>query len=87
MIDADWAMCAGCWMWVSSSAFETSLNASYSLDTSVGGATLDPHGNYIRLQQHIHRECMSKWVVNILLFAKFDFLKTIPFFRNGMLQV
>ena len=54
LIDADWAMCAGCWMWVSSSAFETSLNASYSLDTSVGGATLDPHGNYIRLE---HRAC------------------------------
>jgi cryptochrome len=25
-IDADWAVCAGNWMWVSSSAFEKSLN-------------------------------------------------------------
>ena len=26
LIDADWAICAGNWMWVSSSAFEKSLN-------------------------------------------------------------
>ena len=37
MIDADWAVCAGNWMWVSSSAFEKSLNTSFSLDPSIYG--------------------------------------------------
>ena len=48
MIDADWAVCAGNWMWVSSSAFEKSLNTSFSLDPSVYGCRVDPHGTYIR---------------------------------------
>ena len=34
MIDSDWAVCAGNWMWVSSSAFEKSLNNNLSLDPS-----------------------------------------------------
>jgi len=48
LIDADWAVCAGNWMWVSSSAFEKSLNTSFSLDPSIYGARVDPHGNFIR---------------------------------------
>lgn len=47
-IDADWAVCAGNWMWVSSSAFEKSLNTSFSLDPSVYGSRVDPTGSYIR---------------------------------------
>jgi cryptochrome len=30
LIDGDWAVCAGNWMWVSSSAFEKSLNYRYN---------------------------------------------------------
>ena len=48
LIDADWSVCAGNWMWVSSSAFEKSLNLSLSLDPSVYGRRVDPHGDYIR---------------------------------------
>ena len=47
-IDADWAVCAGNWMWVSSSAFEKSLNTSFCLDPSVYGCRVDPHGTYIK---------------------------------------
>jgi len=47
-IDADWAVCAGNWMWVSSSAFEKSLNTSVSLDPAIYGARVDPNGTYIR---------------------------------------
>jgi len=48
LIDADWSICAGNWMWVSSSAFEKSLNASVSLDPGVYGSRVDPEGQYIR---------------------------------------
>eukprot|EP00092_Neocalanus_flemingeri_P001275 GFUD01001361.1.p1 GENE.GFUD01001361.1~~GFUD01001361.1.p1 ORF type:complete len:169 (-),score=40.24 GFUD01001361.1:795-1229(-) len=48
LIDADWSVCAGNWMWVSSSAFEKSLNASVSLDPGVYGSRVDPEGEYIR---------------------------------------
>ena len=48
MIDADWAVCAGNWMWVSSSAFEKSLNTSFSLDPSIYGCRVDPQGLYIK---------------------------------------
>ena len=36
-------------MWVSSSAFEKSLNTSVSLDPAIYGARVDPNGTYIRL--------------------------------------
>ena len=48
LIDADWSVCAGNWMWVSSSAFEKSLDSSFSLDPSVYGSRVDPYGKYIR---------------------------------------
>ena len=48
LLDADWSVCAGNWMWVSSSAFEKSLNTSFSLDPSVYGSRVDPTGSYIR---------------------------------------
>jgi len=47
LIDDDWAVNAGNWMWVSSSAFEKALNYSYSLDPRVYGRRIDPHGQYI----------------------------------------
>jgi len=48
LIDADWAVCAGNWMWVSSSAFEKCLNHSFTLDPTVYGRRVDPHGTYIK---------------------------------------
>eukprot|EP00088_Acartia_fossae_P070001 TRINITY_DN925_c0_g1_i7.p1 TRINITY_DN925_c0_g1~~TRINITY_DN925_c0_g1_i7.p1 ORF type:complete len:539 (+),score=169.43 TRINITY_DN925_c0_g1_i7:322-1938(+) len=48
LIDADWAVCAGNWMWVSSSAFEKALNCSFSLDPRRYGRRIDPYGEYIK---------------------------------------
>ena len=48
LIDADWSVCAGNWMWVSSSAFEKSLNASVCLDPGVYGSHVDSEGVYIK---------------------------------------
>ena len=48
LIDADWAVCSGNWMWVSSSAFEKSLNSSFCLDPTVYGWRVDPHGKYVK---------------------------------------
>lgn len=48
LIDGDWSVCAGNWMWVSSSAFEKSLNYSFSLDPTVYGRRVDPHGIFIK---------------------------------------
>ena len=41
MIDADWAVCAGNWMWVSSSAFEKALNTGFRLDPSKYGKEIE----------------------------------------------
>jgi len=48
MIDGDWSVCAGNWMWVSSSAFEKALNAGFRLDPSKYGRRVDPEGKYIK---------------------------------------
>jgi cryptochrome len=48
LIDADWSICSGNWMWVSSSAFEKSLNSSFCLDPAVYGWRLDPHGTFAK---------------------------------------
>jgi len=48
LIDGDWAVCSGNWMWVSSSAFEKSLNSSFCLDPSVYGWRVDPNGFYVK---------------------------------------
>jgi cryptochrome len=47
LLDADWSVCAGNWMWVSSSAFERLLDSSkFSI---IGIAfRLDPNGEYVR---------------------------------------
>jgi len=48
LIDGDWAVCAGNWMWVSSSAFEKALNCSFNLDPRRYGRRIDPYGDYIK---------------------------------------
>ena len=48
LIDGDWAVNSGNWMWVSSSAFEKALNCSFSLDPRRYGRRIDPFGEYIR---------------------------------------
>lgn len=48
LLDADWSVCAGNWMWVSSSAFEQLLDCSQCICPVNFGRRLDPDGEYIR---------------------------------------
>jgi len=49
LLDADWSVCAGNWMWISSSAFEEVLNCSTCIDPGTFGRRADPWGDYIRI--------------------------------------
>ena len=48
LLDADWSVCAGNWMWVSSSAFEQVFNCSSCLDPGTYGRRSDPWGEYVK---------------------------------------
>lgn len=57
LIDADWSVCAGNWMWVSSSAFERQLDCSTCICPVNYGKRIEPTGDYIR---YVWFECSSK---------------------------
>jgi cryptochrome len=48
LLDADWSVNAGNWMWVSSSAFEQLLDCSQCVCPINFGRRLDPWGEYVR---------------------------------------
>ncbi|KAI5723258.1 hypothetical protein M8J76_003512 [Diaphorina citri] len=48
LLDADWSVNAGNWMWVSSSAFEQLLDCTYCVCPVNFGRRLDPDGIYIK---------------------------------------
>ncbi|CAB0002124.1 unnamed protein product [Nesidiocoris tenuis] len=48
LLDADWSVCAGNWMYVSSSAFEQLLDCSYCICPVNFGRRLDPYGEYVK---------------------------------------
>ncbi|KAF9823277.1 hypothetical protein SFRURICE_019086 [Spodoptera frugiperda] len=48
LLDADWSVCAGNWMWVSSSAFEALLDSGECACPVRLGQRLDPSGEYVR---------------------------------------
>ena len=48
LVDSDWAVNAGNWMWLSSSAFDRVLNSSLRIDPVMFGKRLEPSGDYIR---------------------------------------
>ncbi|CAH2037081.1 unnamed protein product, partial [Iphiclides podalirius] len=48
LLDADWSVCAGNWMWVSSSAFEALLDSSECACPVLLGRRLEPSGEYVR---------------------------------------
>ena len=48
LLDADWSVCAGNWMWVSSSAFEKLLDSSKCTCPIALARRLDPNGEYIK---------------------------------------
>lgn len=67
LMDADWSVCAGNWMWVSSSAFEKLLDSS-KCSIIPFGRRLDPDGQYIKRyvpelrnmpQKYIHQPWMA----------------------------
>lgn len=47
LLDADWSVCAGNWMWVSSSAFEKLLDSSKCSIVPLA-QRLDPYGDYVK---------------------------------------
>lgn len=48
LVDCDWAVNSGNWLWVSSSAFEKVLDSSFCIDSVSFGQRLEPSGDYIR---------------------------------------
>ncbi|XP_055380996.1 cryptochrome-1 [Condylostylus longicornis] len=48
LLDADWSVCAGNWMWISSSAFENLLDSSKCTCPIALSKKLDPNGDYIK---------------------------------------
>ncbi|XP_050432639.1 cryptochrome-1-like [Adelges cooleyi] len=48
LLDADWAVCSGNWIWVSSSTFEQLLDCPLCVCPVSYGMRLDPTGEYIR---------------------------------------
>lgn len=48
LLDADWSVCSGNWMWISSSAFEKLLDSSRCTCPVALGRRLDPNGEYIK---------------------------------------
>ncbi|CAG4975637.1 unnamed protein product [Colias eurytheme] len=48
LLDADWSVCAGNWMWVSSSAFEALLDSGECACPVRLGLRLEPSGRYVR---------------------------------------
>ncbi|XP_069358731.1 cryptochrome-1 [Maniola hyperantus] len=48
LLDADWSVCAGNWMWVSSSAFEALLDSGECACPVRLGRRLEPSGHYVR---------------------------------------
>ena len=48
LVDGDWSVNSGNWLWVSSSAFERSFDSSNCIDPVVYGKRIEPSGEYIR---------------------------------------
>ncbi|XP_072165328.1 cryptochrome-1-like [Diadema setosum] len=48
LLDADWSICAGNWMWISSSAFEKFLQCPNCFCPVRYGRRMDPNGEYVR---------------------------------------
>ncbi|CAG0913646.1 unnamed protein product [Notodromas monacha] len=48
LLDGDWSVCSGNWLWLSSSSFEKMLDCSECFSPSMFGRRLDPAGDYVR---------------------------------------
>jgi hypothetical protein len=70
LVDADWSVCAGNWMWVSSSAFEKVLQCPRCICPVRYGQRMDPKGDYVR------------YVCGFFLFFLGTFAKIKPMFPS-----
>lgn len=61
LLDADWSVCAGNWMWVSSSAFEKLLDSS-KCSIIPFGQRLDPNCEYIKRYVPELRNLPNKYI-------------------------
>lgn len=61
LLDADWSVCAGNWMWVSSSAFEKLLDSSKCSIIPLA-ERLDPDGDYVKRYVPELRNLPTKFV-------------------------
>uniref|UniRef100_A0A0A9W7T6 Cryptochrome-1 n=1 Tax=Lygus hesperus TaxID=30085 RepID=A0A0A9W7T6_LYGHE len=48
LLDADWSVCAGNWMYVSSSAFEQLFDCTFCICPVSFGRRFDPYGEYVK---------------------------------------
>ncbi|XP_055950028.1 cryptochrome-1-like [Argiope bruennichi] len=62
LIDADFPVCAGNWMWVSSSAFENILQCPTCISPISYGRCVEPSGNYIRKYVPELRNMPAKYI-------------------------
>ena len=62
LLDADWSVCAGNWMWVSSSAFEDCLQCPMCFSPVTYGMKMDPSGAYIRRYVPVLRDMPLKYL-------------------------
>ncbi|XP_064609637.1 cryptochrome-1-like [Liolophura sinensis] len=62
LLDADWSVCAGNWMWVASSAFEDVLQCPKCFCPVRYGIRMDPKGAYIRRYVPVLKEMPLKYL-------------------------
>ncbi|KAJ8315277.1 hypothetical protein KUTeg_007427 [Tegillarca granosa] len=62
LLDADWSVCAGNWMWVSSSAFEKVLQCPRCFCPVRYGKRMDPSGEYVRRYIPALKEMPTRYI-------------------------
>ncbi|XP_064609648.1 cryptochrome-1-like [Liolophura sinensis] len=62
LLDADWSVCAGNWMWVASSAFEDVLQCPKCFCPVRYGIRMDPKGAYIRRYLPVLKEMPLRYL-------------------------
>lgn len=61
-LDADWSVCAGNWMWVSSSAFEKALQCPTCYSPIMYGMRMDRNGEFVRTYLPVLKDMPLKYL-------------------------
>ncbi|GAB1599142.1 cryptochrome-1-like [Argonauta hians] len=61
-LDADWSVCAGNWMWVSSSAFEKALQCPTCYSPIMYGMRMDKNGDFVRTYVPVLKDMPLKYL-------------------------